>query len=88
MPAAQLVLVIVFVSRVTEPFRASTLPRMLAPLCMLMLVSASTFPTNDVSAKRSAELPICQKTLQASAPPIRETDEPTAVVSVLPVLKM
>jgi hypothetical protein len=87
MPTAQLVLVIVFVSRVTAPFCASTRPRMLAPLCMLMLVRARTFPTNEVPAKRSAELPICQKTLQASAPPINETDEPTAVVSVLPVLK-
>jgi hypothetical protein len=63
-PASQLELETVLVSIVTAPFRAKALPATLAPLCRLMLVSARMFPTNVVFVKRSAELPICQNTLQ------------------------
>ncbi len=45
-------------------------------------------PTNVVLEKRSAELPICQNTLQACAPPVNATLEPLAVVSVLAIWKM
>ncbi len=63
-PAAQPELETVLVSIVTAPFRARALPDTLAPFCRLMLVSARMFPTNVVFVKRSAELPICQNTLQ------------------------
>jgi hypothetical protein len=63
-PAAQLELETVLVFVVTAPFRAKALPDTLAPFCRLMLVSARMFPTNVVFVKRSAELPICQNTLQ------------------------
>ena len=54
----------VFVSSVTAPFRARALPDTLAPVFMVMLVSARIFPTNVVVVPRVAELPTCQNTLQ------------------------
>jgi hypothetical protein len=53
-----------------------------------MLVRASMLPTNVVSGKSVAELPICQNTLQDDPPPINATVELAAVVSVLAILKM
>ncbi len=53
-----------------------------------MLVSARMSPWNDVVVPRVAEVPTCQKTLHADPELIRTTDEPVAVVSVLPILKM
>jgi hypothetical protein len=72
-------------SSVTAPFRARTLPETLAPLFRVMLVSAMIFPMNDVDVPRVAELPTCQKTLHGWPPLVSSTDEPAAVVRVLPV---
>ena len=48
---------------VTAPFRAKALPQlMLAPLFMVMPVSARIFPANAVVVPRVAELPTCQNT--------------------------
>ena len=63
-PAAQLELETVLVSIVTAPFRAKALPDTLAPVVSVMLVSARIFPTNVLFVPRTAELPICQNTLQ------------------------
>jgi len=63
-PAAQLELETVLVSIVTAPFRAKALPDTLAPVVRVMLVSARIFPTNVLFVPRTAELPICQNTLQ------------------------
>ena len=62
---AQLVWVIMLVSRVTAPFLASARPRRSAPVFIVMLVSAITVPTKLVPVPRVAELPTCQYTLQA-----------------------
>jgi len=43
---------------------------------------------NAVPAPRVAELPTCQNTLHEVPPLITRTDEPLAVVSVLPILKI
>ena len=76
----------VLVSSVTEPFCARSLPWTVAPVMRVILVSAKTFPTKLVVVPSVAELPICQKTLQGLAPLISTTDEPLAVVRVLPIL--
>jgi len=53
-----------------------------------MLVSARMFPANEVVVPSVAELPTCQKTLHWLPPLLITTDDPLAVVSVLPNLKM
>ena len=74
-------------SIVTEPFCARSLPSTVAPATRVMLVSAKIFPTKLVVVPSVAELPTCQKTLHGAAPLISTTDEPLAVVRVLPDLK-
>src|SRR4051812_46874846 len=73
---------------VTAPFRARARPANVAPVLMVMLVRARMLPTNVVVAPSVAELPTCQKTLQFDAPLITATDDPDAVVKVLPILKI
>src|ERR1700682_1711664 len=75
-------------SSVTAPVRARALPETLAPVFRVTLASARIFPGKKEVVPRIAELPTCHHTLQARAPLIRRTDEPLAVVSVLPILKM
>ena len=58
-------LVIVFVSNVTAPLRASTRPSTLAPVVRVADVKAKIFPLKVEFAPSVAELPTCQKTLQA-----------------------
>ena len=60
-------------SNVTAPFRASALPCRFTPVVMVMDVSARMFPLNTEFVPRVAELPTCQKTLQALAPLARTT---------------
>ena len=66
--AAHVDLVIVFVSSVTAPLRASTRPSTVAPVVSVMLVSARIVPRKLEPVPSVAELPTCQKTLQACAP--------------------
>ena len=61
---------------------------MFAPVVSVMLVSAIRLPMNDVVVPSVAELPICQYTPHGFPPLIMSTDDPLAVVSVLPILKM
>ena len=78
------------VSSVTAPFRARALPsKIVAPVVMVMLVSARICPSNAVPVPSVAELPTCQNTSHPGiAPPlIVTTDELLAVVSVLPIWK-
>src|SRR5277367_2424407 len=64
------------------------LPVTAAPVLMVMLVAASTFPWNMEPTSMVAEVSTCQKTWLALAPPARMTCEPTPVVRVDPILKM
>jgi hypothetical protein len=50
--------------------------------------NASMFPENAEVVPSVAELPICQKTLEAWAPLMSTTALPLAVVSALPTWKM
>jgi hypothetical protein len=76
-------------SSVSAPFRANARPlRILAPVVMVILVSAITFPWSCEVEPRVAELPTCQKTEHPSAPLVSRTTEWLAVVSVLLILKM
>src|ERR1017187_7282316 len=87
-PGPPLHAVTLLLSSVTAPFRARTLPSVLAPVFRVILVSARTFPANEVVVPRVAELPTCHHTPQAEAPLLSVTEEPLAVVSVVPILKM
>lgn len=53
-----------------------------------MDASARILPIKFVAVPRVAELPTCQKTLQAFAPLIKTTEEAVAVVMVEPIWKM
>ena len=87
-PAAQIGLEMRLVSIVTAPLRASTRPLTFTPVVTVIEVSARMFPTNWSRFPSVAELPTCQKTLQASAPLMRSTMLPVAVMSVVAVWKM
>ena len=75
-------------SRLTWPLRARIRPATVLPVCKEADVRAMTVPTNVVSVPRVAELPTCQKTLQACVPLIRATVLLEAVISVDPTWKM
>jgi len=80
--------VMVLVSNVTAPFRASTAPSTVAPVVSVMDVNAMTVPRREEPVPSVAELPTCQKTWQASAPLTRVTLLELAVTSVLAIWKM
>ena len=86
--ALQSMIVPMLLSSVTAPPCAKALPDKLAPVFMVMLVSARMFPRNEVVVPSVAELPTCQKRLQPEPPLMIFTDELLAVVSVLPIWKM
>jgi hypothetical protein len=87
--AAQNTGVMVLSSSDTAPVRARALPSRLAPVFMVMLASARMFPLSEVVVSTVAELPTCQNRLQPGPEPplVKTTDEPGAVVSVLPIWK-
>jgi hypothetical protein len=78
----QLGLLIVSSSRVTAPLRASARPVMVTACCTVIELRARMVPTKVDDVFRVAELPTCQKTLQALAPLTRTTELPTSAVSV------
>ena len=71
-------------SKLTCPLRASSRPDTVAPVWAVIEVRAITVPSKDVLVARVAELPTCQKTLQACAPLIKLTELEGAVISVEP----
>jgi hypothetical protein len=75
-------------SRLTWPFLANTRPFTLAPVCTVAEVNAKMLPTNVVSVPSVAELPTCQKTLHAWAPPMSLTVLFDEVIRVDPAWKM
>ena len=75
-------------SNVTAPVLASALPSRFTPVVNVMDDIAMMFPLNTEYVPRVAELPTCQKTLQAAAPLARITWLLLAVVSVDPIWKM
>lgn len=76
-------------ANVTAPVRAKALPFIAAPVVTVMDASARMVPLKIVLVPRVAELPTCQKTLAAWAPPIRLTTLLlAAVVRVVPIWKM
>ena len=73
-------------SSVTAPVRAKALPTRFAPVFRVMLSCARMFPWKAVVVPRVAELPTRHCAAQG-LPPMNTTDEPLAVVSVLPIRK-
>ena len=72
---------------VTAPLRAKRLPSTVTPSFIEIDVKARMLPWNAVLVPSVAELPTCQKTLHAWAPPMRLTLLPDAVISVEPAWK-
>src|SRR5437667_167922 len=75
-------------SRVTAAVRANSRPSTVAPVVTVMEAKARMFPLNTEPVPKVAELPTCQKTLAALAPPLKITWRPDVVVSVEPIWKM
>jgi hypothetical protein len=75
-------------SRVTAPFRARTRPFTVAPVLRVAELSAMIVPLMALVVPSVAELPTCQKILQACAPFSKTTLLLEAVVSVEPAWKM
>ena len=73
---------ILSVSRVTDPLRARARPWMVSPVCTVIDVRARMLPAKVEFVPSVAELPTCQKTLQARAPFVRTTELAESVVSV------
>ena len=65
--------VTVSLSSVTAPSRASARPWIVTPAPTVIDVWARIEPRSSELAPSVAELPTCQKTLQAWAPPVSET---------------
>ena len=69
-------------SRVTAPLRASARPVMVSPVCTVIEVRARMVPWKVEPVPIVAELPTCQKTLQAWAPLVRRIVVPVSVPRV------
>src|SRR5438445_7057867 len=69
-------------SRLTAAVRANSRPSTVAPVVTVMEAKAKMFPLNTEPVPRVAELPTCQKTLAALAPPLRMTWRAEVVVRV------
>ena len=69
-------------SSVTAAVRANSRPSTVAPVVTVMEAKARMFPLNTEPVPRVAELPTCQKTLAALAPPLRMTWRAEVVVRV------
>jgi hypothetical protein len=76
---------IVLVSKVTAPFCAKARPFRVAPVFMVIEVSAKIFPINELVVPRVAELPTLHQTLHGSPPVI---DELVAAIKVEADLKI
>jgi len=66
---------------VTAPFLANALPSSVAPVLNVMDCITKTVPLKTEVVPKVAELPTCQKMLEANAPPVRITLRPDVVVS-------
>ena len=75
-------------SRVTAPLRASARPITWVPVVTVTDVSAMIVPSKVDVVPSVAELPTCQKTLQAKAPFTTLTLLEEAVMSVEAIWKM
>ncbi len=84
----QLGRVMVLVSRLTWPVRASTRPFTVVPVCTDAEVCARMLPTKVVFVPRVAELPTSKKTLHGEAPLTSMTVLFDAVIRVDPAWKM
>src|ERR1700694_3052185 len=81
-------IVTALVSNVTAAFCANALPSSVAPVAIVMEAYAITVPLNAEYVPSVAELPTCQNTLAALAPPLRTTRPCDATVSPDPIWKM
>lgn len=79
----QAAFVMVLWSKLTAPLRARTRPFRLAPVVIVMDVSATTLPFSEVFVPKVAELGTCHQTLHGSPPTILAVPEVTSVAADL-----
>ena len=72
----------------TAPLRANALPSSVAPVVKVIDILASMVPLKTEVVPKVAELPTCQKMLEALVPPLRITLRPDIVVSVDAIWKI
>ncbi len=72
----------VFPAIVMAPVLAKALPLRDAPVLKVIDCIAITVPWNTEVVPKVAEVPTCQKILDANAPPLRITFRPEVVVNV------
>ena len=72
---------IVLPSKATVPDLANALPSKEAPVLKVIDSMAITVPLKTEVVPNVAELPTCQKILEADAPPLRNTLRPEVVVN-------
>ena len=73
---------------VTAPVLANPLPSSVAPVLKVIDCMAITVPLKTEVVPKVAELPTCQKILEANAPPLRITLRPDVVVRVVAIWMM
>src|SRR5947199_8957797 len=66
-------------SSVTAAVRANSRPSTAAPVVTVMEAKARMFPLNTEPVPKVAELPTCQNTLAALAPPLKITWRPDEI---------
>ena len=71
--AADVGIVMVLESNVTAAVRANSRPSTVAPVVTVIEAKARMFPLNTEPVPNVAELPTCQKTFAAWAPPVKIT---------------
>src|SRR5579859_2556295 len=81
-------MVMTLASNATEPTRARALPSSVALVSSVMDCAASRVPLKTELPPIVAELPTCQKTLAALAPPLKMTWRPVVVTSVEAIWKI
>src|SRR5688572_15422823 len=67
---------------VTPPVLANALPSSLAPVLSVIDCIAITVPFITEVVPKVADVPTCQKMLDANAPPLKKTLRPDVVVNV------
>src|SRR3954463_1656351 len=78
---------VIVLPSIVMPALESARPTRVEPWTIVMLTAATMLPRNLVVWPRVADVPTCQKTFFACAPPLRMTCELVLVVSAVPTWK-
>lgn len=74
-------------SKVIDPPRPKSPPFEMAAVSSVTEAAAKTLPTKMLEVPSVADVPTCQYTWQANAPPLSTTLDPAAVIREVPIWK-